>query len=73
LDTSDQLDTDMRKWLAGEGWRQGSLLCIEKYKELLGFSSGYCPEADTLIIATQTCDLLHPSFSTEPEVEVLLT
>lgn len=51
-----------------EGWQQGTLFSVESSKALIGSS---LKNEECLIIATQTCDLLHRSLESEPTVELL--
>jgi hypothetical protein len=72
FDSGDVLDDATRQKLADAGWKQGAFLNLAEFKHLLKIPDEYDQLADTLVVATQTCDLLYHSFLTEPEVEVLL-
>jgi hypothetical protein len=72
FDSGDTLDEVTRQALATAGWSQGAFLHLAELKHLLKIPDGHIALADTLVVATQTCDLLYPVFSVEPEVEVLL-
>jgi hypothetical protein len=72
FDSGDVLDDATRQALANAGWGQGVFLHLEEFKHLLKVPDTYIELADTLVVATQTCDFLYHSFLIEPEVEVLL-
>lgn len=54
------------------GWRQGSVLppsLFEKLAELTGLE--FSPERHCAIVASQDCDVVHPSYQVEPRVEII--
>ena len=51
-----------------EGWQQGTLLSLDSSRVL---RSSDATANEHLVIATQTCDLLHHSLKLEPTVELL--
>jgi hypothetical protein len=72
IESDDDLEETSRQNLVADGWRQGSLLHLDEFRSLIKIPDIYLDVADTLVVATQTCDLLYPSFLIEPDAEVLL-
>lgn len=66
---SDALADDLRNRLIHDGWAQGSVIKLESVVNDL--ESTVPGDADLVVIATHTCDLLHPQYSMEPDVELL--
>jgi len=64
---------DVRATLKNHGWQQGALICSSSF-ELSELKPPHVSisETDLLLVITQTCDLINPSFEKEPVFEVLL-
>lgn len=53
------------------GWRQGSVLPEALAKQLAAGGFAHVDDASLLVVLTQDCDLVHPSYEVEPNVELI--
>jgi hypothetical protein len=57
--------------IATGGWQQGSVLPDALVEHLATEYTGVWPDRRVVLVLTQDCDLVHPSYEVEPSVELI--